>query len=193
MTLIFPTTIFLGGWLLASYANRPGDTGTVPSRLSDVAGLPSDFEMEANSNSLFLFIHPKCTCSKATINNLGRLLDSMAVPPAVTVFAPSPLEDQKGWMSTELVKQARKKCGNVVADTRGKIASAFGVRTSGHILVYNQKQDLAFSGGVTQSRGHEGECQPLTDLAKQISNAADGTNYCPVFGCTLISSEEGSQ
>jgi hypothetical protein len=78
-------------------------------------------------------------------------------------------------------------CVEVRGDPNGEMAASYGVVTSGHLLVYDQQGILRFSGGITQSRGHEGANASASLAAHAIlqdSNTAAANR--PVFGCPIF-------
>ncbi len=45
----------------------------------------------------------------------------------------------------------------LLPDVDGVWLKTFNVKTSGHVLLYHPNGNLLFSGGITASRGHEGD------------------------------------
>lgn len=92
------------------------------------------------------------------------------------------------WEKTPLWEAATSIPGvEVMADPDGSIAEAFGAETSGHVLFYGAEGELKYSGGITDSRGHEGPSTgadyiKMSFTANDIAtNAKDGLT----FGCPL--------
>lgn len=83
---------------------------------------------------------------------------------------------------------------NVAWDDAGQEARRFGALTSGLILVYDSFGALRFRGGITGSRGHEGDNAgaDLLEEALTSSPARRGTGgylTSRVFGCALLGPE----
>jgi hypothetical protein len=100
------------------------------------------------------------------------------------------------WFETRCWEAAQALEGvQVLADTEAKIASRFGVKTSGHVLLYDRQGQLAFQGGITPSRGHVGDNPGRRNVlallretsGRSIANTAvdDPIETTCVFGCPL--------
>jgi len=78
----------------------------------------------------------------------------------------------------------------VVDDPDGQIAATFGMKTSGHCVVYDIQGTLIFSGGITAGRGHEGD-SPGQSLVTAIArgNTVNPLQQCASFGCPLFSAQ----
>ena len=63
----------------------------------------------------------------------------------------------------------------VVNDVEGVEARRFGAQTSGTTSLYSPDGRLLFSGGITSSRGHEGDNAGEDALTQAIS----GSPACP--------------
>src|SRR5262249_13703592 len=73
--------LWLGGvaaglaWL-AGYANRPGASGRAP----ETWPAESRVERAADRPTLLLFLHPRCSCSQATLAEFAELLARASAP-----------------------------------------------------------------------------------------------------------------
>lgn len=81
----------------------------------------------------------------------------------------------------------------VTLDESGAIAHRLGMRTSGHVIAYDRRGVLVYSGGITASRGHAGENEGARQLRVSLEEAigersgeAGGLVGRPVFGCELV-------
>src|SRR6267142_2092292 len=70
-------------------------------------------------------------------------------------------------------------------DARGGEARRFGVETSGAVILYDSAGKLAFHGGITPARGHEGDSFGRQRIAALLEGAPADRADAPVFGCTL--------
>jgi hypothetical protein len=172
---------------LWGYATTSGAAGDVPSTWPAASRL----ERPTRRDSLLVFLHPRCPCSRATVYELARV---MARTPgrfdAHAVFI-RPAETDPGWAQTDLLGSARAIPGLEVAiDENGADAKLFGVATSGHVLLYGRSGNLLFSGGITAARGHAGDNAGAGSLiAIADGRPVDSSGRMPVFGCELFSAD----
>lgn len=141
--------------------------------------------------TLLLFIHPRCPCTRATIRELQRTLRDPRIAgshePKVIVVASSPADEANEWSATETVRRASAlPRAEFYQDIGGKEASRFGAVTSGDVRLFQQDGELLFAGGVTASRGHEGDSVGNVRLYQLLSQPAQSPQpSTPVFGCQL--------
>ncbi len=60
----------------------------------------------------------------------------------------------------------------MLRDDDGAEAKRFGAETSGQTLLYDERGTLAFSGGITGSRGHAGDNAGRASLLALINRRA---------------------
>jgi hypothetical protein len=73
----------------------------------------------------------------------------------------------------------------VRTDPGGEEARRFGVATSGHVLVYDPRGALIFSGGITPGRGVPGVGEGRAAWLGRVLGADARCPDDPVFGCPL--------
>ena len=183
--------IVIGNWLLFEYSNRPSDSGQIKNHLSQIDSLP-DALTNKNASSekrstILVFYHPHCPCTVATIRNLERSWTRLSQDSTILAFAYRPSETGDSWISSTSTGILKRMGANVIVDPDGQNCTKFGVLTSGHLLVYNDEGALQFSGGVTSSGGHEGDCPAISDLVQKISNQSKQAKQWPVYGCQITS------
>lgn len=84
-----------------------------------------------------------------------------------------------------MLERARAIAGvRVFADVDGKEAARFGAVTSGHVVAYDNDGVRVFSGGITGSRGHEGDNVGAERLVDVIGGGAAAGAH--VYGCGLV-------
>jgi len=193
---ILSAVVTLPGLLaLVAFDDAPGVALAAPGEWPRGSGL----ERHADRAELLVFVHPFCTCTDATIAELARLETSQPTEsgvPAVTFVAFRP----RGYAASEqssLAQRVNAVTGaRLVWDEHGLEAARFGANTSGDVLLYGSGGGLLFHGGITGSRGHEGDNYGLTALrtavarsGRAISGGAGyegvGSGVSPVFGCSL--------
>ena len=92
-----------------------------------------------------------------------------------------------GWEEGDLWNSATSLPGlRVIRDQGGGEARLFEVAGSGHVLLYSPSGKLLFSGGITASRGHEGENLGRFAIVSFILKGRAPVNHTPVFGCSLL-------
>ena len=91
------------------------------------------------------------------------------------------------WTSGGIIANAQEIPGvKVLSDCDGKMAQLFGVKASGHVLVYDGAGRLCFSGGITAARGHEGENVGTDSLFGLLNRGTADASATPIFGCPLF-------
>jgi hypothetical protein len=135
---------------------------------------------------LILFLHPQCPCSRATVNELTQIAARLGDQAKITIYFWIPPTAKDSWQQSSLWVAASHVPGaQLVADDNGIITQHFNAHTSGQTMLYSPDGRLLFSGGITPSRGHEGdndgESATLDAVLIGHANRAD----TPVFGCSF--------
>ncbi len=147
----------------------------------------SSLILDPAAPTLILFAHPHCPCTRATFHEFAELLASLPHPVAATVVFPVPEGTPPHWEQGDLWQlAARMPNVRVVADRDGGEARRFGVKGSGHVLLYQPSGQLAFSGGITASRGHEGDNPGCAAIVSLVLHGSAPVSQTPVFGCPLL-------
>jgi hypothetical protein len=137
-----------------------------------------------------LLIHPHCPCSRATIEELARLMNDCNGKVNATVLMLHPAETAKTWEQTDLWRSAVVIPGvSVVADEEGRESQRFGAATSGQTLLYAADGRLLFAGGITESRGHSGDNAGRSAVCELVLASNPGLRrplHTPVYGCPLF-------
>ena len=136
--------------------------------------------------TLVFFAHPMCPCTRASLAELDRLMPRLGPNVAARVVLSRPSPPPAEWEGSGMAERAATIPGvTVFHDDGGFEAARFEARTSGLTLLYDADGRLRFRGGITESRGHEGESfgsQRILSLVR--TGTADRAN-APVFGCAL--------
>lgn len=174
--------------LMASRDSRPGHIGSAPREWP--AG--TTLACPAGKWSLLVFAHPHCPCTRATLRELEKIVARCEHRLAVHVLFCVPERAPSGFERGDLWRQAESIPGvRVSADLRGVEAQCFGAQTSGDVLLFDEERRLRFHGGITGSRGHEGENRGCSAVLDLIHESQPGRFDAPVFGCSLFD-DEGS-
>ena len=143
--------------------------------------------LSSRQPTLILFVHPLCPCTRATFHELDDLLADVRAQASVVIVFTVPKGLPANWKQGDLYRSARALSGiHVMEDEGGTESLRFGVNGSGHCLLYSPSGTLLFSGGITASRGHDGENPGCLALASFIKTGHALVNRTPVFGCSLL-------
>lgn len=172
---------------LLRYESIAGPTGAPPPEW------PADSRIARNRNraQLVMFAHPRCPCTRASLRELEQVMTvCQGLADASVLFLKPHHVGQEGagqeWEKTDLWRSASEIPGvRVQADEDGQERERFRVQTSGHVLLYDAAGKLAFSGGITPSRGHSGENAGRTIIAQLLRDERPPRSNTLVFGCPL--------
>lgn len=173
-----------GGLWLHAYKAAPGLPAEAPATWPAEATLPAP----AGRPTLVVVAHPRCPCTHATLGELERLLRETraAADVRVVMVEPEGLDvDRSGGL---WARAARLPGATVHTDPGGHEARRFGAATSGQALLYDDQGRLLFTGGLTASRGHEGDNAGRAALRALLTARTPETPTTPVFGCPLTAS-----
>jgi hypothetical protein len=136
--------------------------------------------------TLVLFLHPRCPCSRATLNEFSEALAHTSKPMrCYIVFAASDLSNATT-STSDLWEAASRMSGvKLIKDNDCVIAKAFGAQTSGQTFLYDSNGNLLFHGGITASRGHAGDNIGRSAIKSFVETGRADTASTPVFGCSL--------
>jgi len=180
---IWALAVGAGLAVLLNYENRPGLPATPPARWP----ASSHLERATGRATLVMLLHPACPCSRASIEELDRLMARVNGLVTVHALFIKPRELADSWARTDLWQSAAAIPGvHVHQDDDGVEAGLFRAATSGQVLLYDAAGALLFSGGITPSRGHPGDNDGRQAVVALLTaNAAPAQARAPVFGCSL--------
>ncbi len=170
--------------LLAGYGSRPS---APPVDVPTTRPVSATAEGARGRPSLVVALHPKCPCSSATVEELARALAASAGSMDVRVLLVRPPGVPPGWERGALADAAEGLPGALlVVDEGGAEARALGLSTSGSCVAYDAAGRLAFAGGVTAARGHEGDSPGGHAIRDVAAGRVPAVAEAPVFGCPLL-------
>jgi hypothetical protein len=151
--LVWVILLVSGMAIFMRSANSAGAAATAP--LDWPAA--SRIERSTAGATLVVLAHPHCPCTRATINELAKVMARLdGKLPAYVIFT-KPEGVEEDWEKTDTWASAAQIPGvRVVSDERGEETQLFGARTSGQAMLYDHTGKLLFSGGITVGRGLEG-------------------------------------
>lgn len=140
----------------------------------------------AEQPTLLMFVHPHCPCTRASLNELRKIMERTGQRPHAVVLFSRPADMPANWERTATWTMASKIPGvSVQVDTDSAEAKRFGAKTSGHVMMYDTHRQRVFSGGITAGRGHEGDNEGEHAVLTLLSGGTVERAAHPVFGCGL--------
>lgn len=179
-------TVGSGMAMLWAYATAAG----VPAAPPPAWPQDSRVRPSAERATLIVLAHPQCPCTRASIEELDRLMARAGDRLTAHVLFVTPVGAADGWEATDLWSSAAAIPGvSVLRDADGAEASRFHAATSGQVILYDAKGRLRFSGGITGARGHAGDNPGLSAIAELLEGDSSAAAETPVFGCSLLGAE----
>ena len=182
--------IFAGVFILLQFSQTPGEQAEAPLRLPAKSRFSLEHKTKALNNKpmLLVFLHPKCSCSRASLTELGRLMPRLIDKAAVYVSFTEFKGSADDWLVGDLWKMANEIPGvDVIVDRDGREAGLYDVRTSGQVLLYSESGELAFKGGLTAARGHEGDSAGRGEILAWFEDRRHPLAAVNTFGCEIQS------
>ena len=173
LMLIWLVLCVTGFVALAAYSTDAGEQAPAPNKI------------EVAKPKLMMFIHPKCTCTRASVVELHKLVDGVDTDVDIIAYfveynsLENTLEESEHWKKLARHDEIIRK-----RDPEGTKASKYGALTSGHCVLYDANGKLIYQGGITPSRGHEGKSPGQAKILNHL-NRTGNTEYSreAVFGC----------
>lgn len=181
-------------WWLTSY-----EFATLPQPAAAVAtDWPGDSTLRRSIErpTLVFFMHPQCPCTRASLAELRKLLEASTLKgellPEVIVAVGRPAVADPGWEDSDTVGSAALLPRTTVfQDLGGAEAERFGAVVSGTVMLFDRAGRKLFVGGLTTSRGHEGDSAGGAVLRELLAKQTATTAATfPTFGCRLVSPAE---
>lgn len=174
--------ILIGGVsAFARYSYTPGEAAEAAPLWPALSSLQPNL----TKPELLVFLHPKCACSHATLTDLERLIPQIGARARVRVVF-NDLGDSALLRESHSFEMAKEIEGiEVVEDPGGFESAKFGVKTSGQVFLYDERGQLVFSGGLTPSRGHEGESVGAIAVLRWLNSRKIEWQTSDVFGCSM--------
>jgi hypothetical protein len=140
--------------------------------------------------TLVILAHPKCPCTRATVEELSKLMTNCQGRISAYVLFAIPQGAPADWYKTDLWNSAAMIPGvTTIVDRDGTNASLFGAHTSGQVVLYGSDGQLRFRGGITQSRGHVGDNDGRSAIEAIVNTGETQIDHTVVFGCPLFNPE----
>ena len=187
--------IFAGLWLIAAalgqrvminYDYTAAAPGTPPEKWP----VATSVLRTPGLSSIVVVAHPHCPCSRATVEELARLMALLHNRATATVIFVRPAGFSEDWERTDLWRDAARIPGvRVLTDIDGVEAARFGAQASGQTMLYDAEGNLRFTGGITASRGHAGDSPGRSTILSIVNTGNSVTTHTSVYGCSLHNPE----
>lgn len=172
--------------LLFRYENEPGCIGALSQTWP-----AAQIERATDGPTLVMVAHPHCPCTDASVRELARIMARLQGKVLAYVLFVKPKGAGRDWDETDLRRSAEAIPGvTVVIDADGLEACRFGAKTSGHAELFGKDGRLLFSGGITASRGHDGDNAGESAIVALVNNQRPERTQTLVFGCSLANRPE---
>lgn len=164
------------------YKSTPGANAEAPaqwpgqSRVTPLSG----------RSTLVMFIHPLCSCTRASLEELDSILQQSGDRLTAWVLILHPEGTPKEWENSSTWNAVRDLRGvHVIDDRDGAEAARFGAATSGQVVLYDSAGRLQFAGGITGARGHVGANTGEARVISLVKTGEADSHEHEVFGCGL--------
>ncbi len=191
VTIVAMTILWLiaVGAFVTSITDHLARPGPVSEHQSNAWPTNERVRLNEDGFTLLMFVHPDCPCTQSSLAELERLLAQQSVRPINThIILPVPNDAESTHKITNVFPRSLSLYPfqeKHILDKNAQLTRLFGIRTSGHCLLFDQSGQLLFSGGLTPLRGHEGSCPGNISLAECLHGQPPQTRQSPVFGCAL--------
>jgi hypothetical protein len=166
------------------YDNAPGEGAKAPATWPAHTALARSHDRP----TLVLLAHPQCSCTRASLAELGEALARVTVRPKTYVLFLKPEGFSEDWVKSDLWRTAAALPDvTVVLDDNGAAAKLFGASTSGQTLLYDEGGSLLFAGGITGARAHQGDNDGRRAIVALLNRGLSAPAATNVFGCRLFS------
>jgi hypothetical protein len=180
--VVWLAVVGLGLHRIWAYSTEPGAEASAPGHWP----ADSTIDRSAVRPTLVMFLHPLCTCSRASLAELDAIMRAAGdrLETVVVVHRPDDVDDE--WDRSGIWNAVRRLRGVAIrTDRDGAEAQRFGAATSGQVLVYGPEGELRFAGGITGSRGHEGDNPGRQRVLAVVEKTASVSPAHSVYGCSL--------
>ncbi len=172
--------VFAFGEALYAYSFKAGPPAAAPTLW------PKDVALSRAQHTLVMIAHPHCSCTRASIAELARLMTRLPDTVRAHVVFAVPEGMGPGWERTDLWSSAALvPRAQVHADFGRRLATRFGVQTSGQVLLYAPNDELVFAGGITPSRAHQGDSIGRNRVIELVEHAVTERAVSAVYGCGI--------
>jgi len=181
--LLWSIGVGAGLSVLWHFEMTPGKGGEAPAMWPTQSQLTRHPQLP----TLVMLVHPRCSCSRASLQELARLLTRLPGRLSAAVLFYIPEAGGVAWEKTDLWHTAAALPGvQAVWDINGTEARLFQASTSGYTVLYDASGRLLFQGGITPLRGHSGDNAGSNAIATLLVQQRPDRDHTFAFGCDLF-------
>jgi len=181
--LLWFSTAVGGVIYLMQYESTPGEKNV---SYPTIFPAESSIKQDTDRPTLIFFAHPKCPCTRASLRELSRLMTDVNGKVQAYVVFIKPKDENEQWTQTDTLASAEAIPGlHVLIDEDQRETEIFNAQTSGLVLLYDRQGNLRFNGGITASRGLEGDNAGSRAIFEIVMQEVDKSAQTSVFGCPL--------
>ena len=171
------------------YETTPGPTETVRAQWPDA----TKCHLSKTRHTLVMFLHPRCFCSHASLNELSVLMSNCSGLVDAQILFLHPSTFGPNWSKTDMWQLANR-IPNVElrADYDGAECQRFNANVSGEVFLFSPEGELEFHGGITPGRGHVGDNVGRSSIEAIVQKHTLQQDSTPVFGCLLRSAAKST-
>jgi hypothetical protein len=189
LAAVWMSIVVFGQRAMLNYDYTVSEPGTPPAHWPKNSSLPRTEGLA----TIVVVAHPHCPCTRATIEELARLMAHLPNQATAVVVFVRPKGVSEDWTRTDLWASAARIPGvTPISDVDSLEATRFGAQASGQTMLYNAQGDLQFSGGITASRGHAGDSAGENAIASLVHTGHSSIDHTSVFGCSLRNPERAT-
>jgi hypothetical protein len=184
LTSATAVAVALGWYQLFNFSTTPGAQLAAPAHWPREIPSPS---VNSHAPLLLVFVHPRCSCTPATLQQLDQILSSThtTVQVVLVVYRSKAISQETSSATSEPAKYLHVPA-QIVPDTNGLLARRFGAATSGEIVLYAAGGNLLFQGGLTPMRAQPGDSAGASALRNALATGATQAKVATVFGCPIF-------
>ena len=171
---------------LIAYGTTPGPSSLPPTQ-SPLRPASGELQSSAATDwEVVMAVHPKCSYTAASRNELNRLLSQVDDNVNCRFLVYHPAETDPNWIDGRITSSLSEfPRSTIQADEAGEVARELGMQTSGAVVVFDPHGKTRFHGGITVSRNHEGDNLGVRSISMLIQGQTPPLSTTPVFGCRL--------
>ena len=150
----------------------------------------TEVRQEAKVATLVMLVHPRCSCTSASLDSLAWLMARARGKLAARALFYEPESRSPEWVETATWKNAGKIPGVVrIRDHDAAEAKRFGMVTSGDVQLFDAEGKLIYSGGITPGRGMAGDSEGRRAILAFVEKSETVVARRPVFGCSIVTAK----